>query len=473
MTKEYDLVIIGGGTGGYVAAIRASQLGMKTAVVEKTKLGGTCLHSGCIPSKTLLRSAEVFRTIKNSEQYGITTSRIQFDFLKVQERKNQIIEKLHTGIKQLMKKGNIDIYYGFARILGPSIFSPLPGTISVEMNDGRENEMLIPKYVLIATGSQPQSLPGLDIDGINIISSDEALQLDMLPTSILIIGGGVIGVEWASMLADFGVDVTIVESRPRLLPGEDEEVSRELTRIFEQKGIRILTNTKVLPESLKINKHTTIQVEKNGEKFTIDTEKILVSVGRSANIHQIGLENTNIEVMGNRIQVNPFYQTKEPHMYAIGDCIGGLQLAHVAIKEGIIAVEHMAGLNPEPIDQMDVPKCIYSNPEIASIGFTEEEAKKQGLSIKVGKFPFKGIGKAHIFGETNGFVKMIVNKENDDLLGVHIIGPHATELISEASLAKIFDAAGWEISHTIHPHPTLSEILVEASLNAEGKTLHG
>ena len=285
---------------------------MKTAVVEKTKLGGTCLHSGCIPSKTLLRSAEVFRTIKNSEQYGITTSRIQFDFLKVQERKNQIIEKLHTGIKQLMKKGNIDIYYGFARILGPSIFSPLPGTISVEMNDGRENEMLIPKYVLIATGSQPQSLPGLDIDGINIISSDEALQLDMLPTSILIIGGGVIGVEWASMLADFGVDVTIVESRPRLLPGEDEEVSRELTRIFEQKGIRILTNTKVLPESLKINKHTTIQVEKNGEKFTIDTEKILVSVGRSANIHQIGLENTNIEVMGNRIQVNPFIKRKNP-----------------------------------------------------------------------------------------------------------------------------------------------------------------
>ncbi len=473
MAKEYDLVIIGSGPGGYVSAIRASQLGLKTAIVEKNKLGGTCLHSGCIPTKTLLKSAEVYRTIKESDQYGIASQVIGIDFSKIQNRKNDVIDNLHQGIQYLMKKEKVDVYHGTGRILGPSIFSPMPGTVSVELEDKSDNEMLIPKNVLIATGSRPKKLEGIEFDGEIILSSDDCLNMERLPNSMLIIGGGVIGVEWASMLADLDVDVTIVEYAERLIPSEDEEISKELANSLKKKGVQVLTNAKVLAETLKKSNRVKIQVEIGHERKELEADKVLLSVGRIANTNDLGLENTDIELHDGKIRVNDFYQTKESHIYAIGDCIGGIQLAHVASREGIIAVEHMAGLNPTTLNERQVPKCIYSSPEVASIGLTEQKAKDLGYSIKVGKFPFKAIGKALVNGKTDGFVKMIADKKTDDLLGVHLIGSNVTELISEASLATLLDATPWEIAEAIHPHPTLSEIFAEVSMAVDGKAIHG
>ncbi|MED1672606.1 dihydrolipoyl dehydrogenase [Pallidibacillus thermolactis] len=473
MAKEYDLVIIGSGPGGYVSAIRASQLGLKTAIVEKNKLGGTCLHSGCIPTKTLLKSAEVYRTIKESDQYGIASQVIGIDFSKIQNRKNDVIDNLHQGIQFLMKKEKVDVYHGTGRILGPSIFSPMPGTVSVELEDKSDNEMLKPKNVLIATGSRPKKLEGIEFDGEIILSSDDCLNMERLPNSMLIIGGGVIGVEWASMLADLDVDVTIVEYAERLIPSEDEEISKELANSLKKKGVQVLTNAKVLAETLKKSNRVKIQVEIGHERKELEADKVLLSVGRIANTNDLGLENTDIELHDGKIRVNDFYQTKESHIYAIGDCIGGIQLAHVASREGIIAVEHMAGLNPTTLNERQVPKCIYSSPEVASIGLTEQKAKDLGYSIKVGKFPFKAIGKALVNGKTDGFVKMIADKKTDDLLGVHLIGSNVTELISEASLATLLDATPWEIAEAIHPHPTLSEIFAEVSMAVDGKAIHG
>ncbi|WP_031408400.1 dihydrolipoyl dehydrogenase [Geobacillus vulcani] len=472
MAKEYDVVILGGGTGGYVAAIRASQLGLKTAVVEKGKLGGTCLHAGCIPSKALLRSAEVYAQTKNGEAFGVIADGVRLDFAKVQARKAAIVEQLHKGVQHLMKKGKIDVYAGIGRLLGPSIFSPLPGTVSVEMNDGSENEMLVPKFVVIATGSRPRTLPGLEPDGEFVMTSDEALQMEALPSSILIVGGGVIGMEWASMLNDFGVDVTVLEYADRILPTEDEDVSKEMEKLLRRRGVNIVTGAKVLPETLEKRNGVTIQAEHQGERKTFTADKMLVSVGRQANIEGIGLENTEIVVEKGYIQTNAFGQTKESHIYAIGDVIGGLQLAHVAAHEGIVAIEHLAGRNPAPIDYTMVPRCIYTRPEAAAVGLTEQEAKAKGYDVKVGKFPFKAIGKALVFGEAEGFVKFIADRNTDDLLGVHMVGPHVTDLISEAGLARVLDAAPWEVAHAIHPHPTLSEAMAEAALAVDGKAIH-
>ncbi|MFC4558754.1 dihydrolipoyl dehydrogenase [Virgibacillus kekensis] len=473
MAKDYDLVILGGGTGGYVAAIRASQLGMQVAVVEKGELGGTCLHRGCIPSKALLRSAEVFKQTKEATEYGVETNNTTLNFLKVQERKNKIVQQLHQGVQGLMKKGKIDVYTGFGRILGPSIFSPMPGTISIEYENGDENTMIVPKYVLVATGSRPKSLPGLEIDGKSVMTSDDALNMEELPSSIIIVGGGVIGIEWASMLADFGVDVTVVEYLNQILPTEDEEVVKEAEKQLKKKGITFYKGAKVLPDTLEKEDGVKVKAEIDGKNETFQADKMLVSVGREANTTNIGLENTDIVVDRGFIQTNKHFQTKEAHIYAIGDVIGGMQLAHVASHEGITAVEHMADQSPQPINYDNVPSCIYSNPEIASVGLTEKQAKDQGYAVKVGKFPFKAVGKALVHGDSEGFVKVITNKDNEDLLGVHMIGPHVTDMISEAGLAKVLDATAWEIAESIHPHPTLSEVMGEAALAVEGKQIHG
>lgn len=472
MAQEYDLVILGGGTGGYVAAIKASQLGLKTAIIEKGKLGGTCLHKGCIPSKALLRSAEVFATAKKSEEFGVTTGEVGVNFAKVQERKEKIVEQLHKGVQHLMKQGKIDVYEGLGRILGPSIFSPMPGTISVEMNNGEENEMLIPKNVIVATGSRPRTLPGLEADGQYVMTSDEALAMEELPKSIIVVGGGVIGIEWASMLADFGTEVTVIEYADRIIPTEDKEVSREMQRAMKKKGVKIVTGAKVLPETLTKGNGVKISAELKGESKDFAAEKILVSVGRQANVEGIGLENTEIQLEKGFIITNEYFQTKESHIYAIGDVIGGLQLAHVASHEGIVAVEHIAGVETHPIDYTLVSKCIYSSPEAASVGLTEDEAMEKGFEVKTGKFSFKAIGKALVYGESDGFVKIVADKETNDILGVHMIGPHVTDMISEAGLAKVLDATPWEVAHTIHPHPTLSEAIGEAALAVDGKAIH-
>ncbi|WHY65619.1 dihydrolipoyl dehydrogenase [Neobacillus sp. SuZ13] len=472
MAQEYDLVVLGGGTGGYVAAIRASQLGLKTAIVEKGKLGGTCLHQGCIPSKALLRSAEVFATAKHSEDFGVITSDVSINFGKVQERKNKIIDQLHKGVQHLMKQGKIDVYEGIGRILGPSIFSPMPGTISVEMNNGEENEMLLPKNVIIATGSRPRTLPGLEIDREYVMTSDEALQLESLPNSIIIVGGGVIGIEWASMLHDFGVDVTVIEYADRIIPTEDKEISKEMQRLMKKKGIKLVTSAKVLPETMVRDNGVAISAEVKGTVKEFKAEKLLVSVGRQANTEGIGLENTEIQIEKGFIATNEFFQTKESHIYAIGDVIGGLQLAHVASHEGIIAVEHIAGKDPSPLQYHLVSRCIYSNPEVSSVGITEDQAIEKGHKVKTGKFSFRAIGKALVFGESDGFVKIVADEETNDILGVHMIGPHVTDMITEAGLAMVLDATPWEIAHTIHPHPTLSEAIGEAALAVDGKAIH-
>ena len=472
MSTEYDLVILGGGTGGYVAAIRASQLGLKTAIVEAGKLGGTCLHAGCIPSKALLRSAEVYQTVKKAAGFGVQTEAPVFDFGVAQERKQSIVDKLHNGVQYLIKQGKIDLYEGYGRLLGPSIFSPMAGTVSVEMNNGEENEMLIPKNVLLATGSRPRTLAGLTIDGQTVLTSDDALRLKQLPSSMLIVGGGVIGVEWASMLCDFDVEVTILEYADRILPTEDEEISKAMTKALKKKGIKIVTGAKVLPETLSVQDSLTISAEESGTSRDYQAEKMLVSVGRDANTDGIGLENTDIEISKGVIQVNEVYQTKESHIYAIGDCIGGMQLAHVASHEGIKAVEHMAGLKTEPIRYDWIPRCIYSSPEAASVGITEEEALKRGHKVKVGKFPFQALGKALVFGEAEGFAKIISDANSDDLLGVHMIGPHVTDMISEAGLALVLNATAWEVASSIHPHPSLSEVIGEAALAVDGMALH-
>ena len=472
MATEYDLVILGGGTGGYVAAIRASQLGLKTAIVEKGKVGGTCLHAGCIPSKALLRSAEVYQTIKHAAEFGVEVQESRLNFLKAQERKEAIVEQLHKGVQYLIKQGKIDLYEGFGRILGPSIFSPMPGTVSVEMNNGEENEMLLPKNVIIATGSRPKSLPGLKIDGEMIMTSDEALQLKELPSSLLVIGGGVIGVEWASMMADFGVDVTILEYADRIIPTEDRDISKEMQRLLKKKGIKVVTKAKLLPDTLKTEGGATISAERNGAVEDYKADKILVSVGRQANVEGIGLQNTDIRVDKGVIAVNKFYQTAESHIYAIGDVIGGMQLAHVASHEGITAVEHIANQSPHALQYDLISRCIYSTPEVASVGITEEEALERGHKIKVGKFPFKAIGKALVYGESDGFVKMISDEETDDLLGVHMIGPHVTDMISEAGLALVLNATAWEVAQTIHPHPSLAEAIGEAALAVDDKAIH-
>jgi dihydrolipoamide dehydrogenase len=429
-------------------------------------------RSSDLPSKALLRSAEVYSTAMKSEEFGVITGEVGLDFIKVQERKDKIVSQLHRGVQHLMKQGKIDVFEGIGRILGPSIFSPMPGTISVEMNDGSENEMLIPKNVLIATGSRPRSLPGLQIDGDNVVTSDEALQLQELPKSIIIVGGGVIGIEWASMLSDFGVDVTVLEFADRIIPTEDRDISKEMIRLMKKKGVKIVTKARVLSETLKSEGTVSISADINGETKEYFADKILVSVGRQANVEGIGIENTDIQIENGFIQTNDFYQTKESHIYAIGDVIGGLQLAHVASHEGIVAVEHIFGKNPHKIDYSLVSKCIYSNPEAASVGYTEDEAKQMGYSLKIGKFPFKAIGKALVFGESDGFVKIIADEKTNDILGVHMIGPHVTDMISEAGLARVLDATPWEIAQTIHPHPTLSEAIGEAALAVDGLAIH-
>ncbi|MEK4662776.1 dihydrolipoyl dehydrogenase [Priestia sp. FSL H7-0729] len=467
-----DVAILGGGTGGYVAAIRAAQLGKQVVIIEKDKLGGTCLHRGCIPSKALLKSAEVYAEIQESETYGIETNGATLVFPKVQARKDAIVEQLHQGVQFLMKKNKIQVVHANGRVIGPSIFSPQSGAVAVEFEDG-EMDTVVPTNLIIATGSRPRVLPGLEPDGKFIMSSDEALRMDELPASLIIVGGGVIGLEWASMLNDFGVDITVVEAAAHVLPAEDEDVAREMQRLLGKRGVRFLTGAKVLTETYSTDTDG-IQIDVqlgDDQQETLRAEKMLVSVGRQANVENIGLENTDIKLERGFIAVNKQLQTGEGHIYAIGDCIGGLQLAHAASHEGILAVNHLAGETVHAVESHRIPRCVYTRPEAASIGFTEREAKERGYDIKTGKFPFQAIGKSLIHGSRDGFVKVIADAKTNDILGVHMIGTHVTELIAEASLAQMLDATPWEVGQTIHPHPSLSEIMGEAMLAVDGKAI--
>ncbi|UOQ47504.1 dihydrolipoyl dehydrogenase [Gracilibacillus caseinilyticus] len=474
MAHNYDLVILGGGTGGYMTAIRAVQLGLKTAVVEKEALGGTCLHKGCIPTKALLKSASVFQQVKSAATFGVETSEPTFNLMQAIERKDNIVASLHEGVTHLMKTNRIDVYEGYGRILGPSIFSPIAGTISVEYDDDRENDLLIPKNVVIATGSSPAVLPSIKSDHEDILTSDDLVNLTELPASIVIVGGGVIGIEWASFLHDAGVEVTILEAQEHILPMFDQEITKQLKRSLEKKGITIVEQAKI--ESATKTEATKLQVQyqKKDQIHQMTADKLLLAVGRKANTYKIGLENTDIQVdQKGFISVNQDFQTEESHIYAIGDVIGGRQLAHVATYEGKKAVEHIADVTTSTLSDQEIPSCIYSNPEVAMIGFTEQEVKQKGYDYQTEKISLQAIGKAHVNGHTDGFMKIIIDTKTDDILGIHLLGEHVTELIGQASIAKYFDSSALELSEVMYPHPSVGEIFGEAAQAVQGRKIHG
>jgi len=471
-TREYDVVVLGGGIGGYTAAIRAAQLGMKAAIIERDKLGGTCLHRGCIPSKSLLRSAEVLHTVRSGSEYGIETELLSIRYDKVLERKDRVVNQLYNGLQYLMKKHRIEVISGIGRINGPSIFSPRSGAVALELPNG-DAETILPKHLIIATGSRPRQLPQLPADGVSVLTSDDALQMQELPRSMIILGGGVIGVEWASMLNDYGVQVTIVEAADRLVPGEDSDVSQALARSLAARGVEILTGARLdLERTTVTDRDVRIRLNIGGDERELAAEKLLVSIGRQANVDDIGLENTDIQVENGAIKVNEYMQTTEKHIYAIGDVNGILPLAHAAARQAIIAVEHFAGESPLPFDPLLVPRCIYSRPEAASFGLTEQAARDNGHAVKTGKYPFSALGKALVIGDQEGFVKVVADERTHDILGVHMVGPHVTDLISEAALARLLDATPWEIGQLAHPHPSLSEALGEAMLQVDGLAIH-
>ena len=467
-TSNADLVVLGGGTGGYVAAIKAAQKGLSVVLVEEDKLGGTCLHRGCIPTKSLLRSAELLEESRQFDDFGLETHKeVELNFTKVQNRKRSIIKQLYQGIQGLMKKHKIRIIHSRGIIMGPSIFSPVSGAVLTTAEDGEE-EIIIPKKLIIATGSTPRSLPNIHIDENYILSSDGILEMEVLPDSIAIIGGGVIGCEFASLLNSFGVDVTILEFADRLLLTESKAVSKSFTQEIIKKGIKVQTSSEV--ESADITEQG-VQVKIKGQEKILSVDKVLVAVGRKPNIDSIGLQNTSIKFDKKGIQVNEFYQTAESHIYAVGDCIETMQLAHVAMKEGEIAVSHMLEEKVIPLDYNLVPRCTYSSPEIASIGFNRESLP-DGKKVKVGSFPFTGNGKALIHGGAIGFVEVLRDADNDDLLGLSMIGPGVTNLISEVSTAMFLDASPIEIGEAIHAHPTLSEAIQEANLDSYKLAIH-
>jgi dihydrolipoamide dehydrogenase len=477
MPIEVDVAIVGGGPGGYTAAVRAAQAGRSVVIIERDKLGGTCLHRGCIPSKSLLRSAEVYATIGEASSYGISLpegAAASVDWKAVLQRKNSIVDQLHKGLQSLMKLNKITVVNGSGRIIGPSIFSPRSGAIAVELADG-ESETVVPKNVIIATGSRPRRIEGLVYDGVHIATSDEALDWSSRPSSILIIGGGVIGVEWASMLCDFGTEVTIVEAADRLLPTEDKDVSSELAKALKKRGVKIITGASLQAERCKLtDSGVQAEVKVKDETMTIRAEKMLVSIGRQGNVENLGLENTDVKTDKGFVKINPTtLQTGESHIYAVGDCIGGIQLAHAAMHEAAVAVEHLTGRQANRVADRDIPRCIYSRPEAASIGWTEVDAKANGFAVKTAKLPLRILGKALVYGESDGFAKVVADKSTGDLLGVHLVGAHATELIAEAALAKLLDAVPWEIGRSIHPHPTLSEAMQEVMLALDGGAGHG
>jgi len=465
MPMEADVAVLGGGPGGYTAAVLAARAGKSVILIERDKLGGTCLHRGCVPSKALLRSAEIYAAVRGAEAFGIRLGggEAVVDWSAVMARKVAVVERLHGSLRSLVEGSGVQIVRGTGRIIGPSIFSPRSGSVAVQLAGG-EQETVVPRHLIIATGSRPVRLDGLPYDGDRVVTGEEALNWPSLPSSVLIVGGGVTGVEWASMLTDFGVRVTVVETADRILPGEDRDISAELKKALERRGAEVITGARLLVETCRVkNGEVSMEVEADGRKRRLKGERMLVSVGRRGNVEDLGLENTDIRTERGFIVVNPAtLQTDEPHIYAVGDVIGGVQLAHAAMHEAAVAVDHLCGRQPRRAADRDVPRCIYSRPEAAAIGWTEDAAREAGFDVMTARMPVSAFGKAQVDGETDGFVKVVADRATGDWLGVHMVGPHVTELIAEASLARVVDAVPWELAYTIHPHPTLSEAMQEA-----------
>ena len=465
-TEQFDVVIIGSGPGGYVAAIRAGQLGLKAAMVEKdTRLGGTCTLRGCIPTKQMLMSAHIYEQMQHAADFGVQATGIQLAFADVQKRKDKVVLKNTKGIEYLMKKNKVTVFKGTGKLA-------LPGKVEVTGADGAK-QTIQTKNIIIATGSVVRPIPGFETDGAHVVNSDHILELKDVPKSLIVMGAGAVGCEFASVYSRFGAETTIVELMPRLVPLEDEEVSKELEKSFRKRGIKSQLDTKLE----KLEKSDTGVVvtgrTSKGEAVRLEAEMLLVAVGRMPFTEGLGLEGTKIKVERGFVQVDEFQQTGEKGVYAIGDVVPTPLLAHLASKEGIVAVEHLAGQkNVRPINLRLVPNCTYCDPEVASVGLTEAKAREQGYDVKIGKFPFSASGKARILGEEEGFVKIIGESKYDEILGVHIIGAHATELIAEACVAMQLESTAEELGRTMHAHPTVSETVMEAAEGVHGLAVH-
>ncbi|SHE42507.1 dihydrolipoamide dehydrogenase [Psychroflexus salarius] len=461
--SKYDIIVVGSGPGGYVTAIRASQLGFKVAVVEKESLGGVCLNWGCIPTKALLKSAQVFDYLNHASDYGLKVEKADKDFSAVVKRSRNVAEGMSKGVQFLMKKNKIDVLNGNGKLLKGK---------KVEVTDKNDKKTTYEAdHVIIATGARSRELPNLPQDGKKVIGYRKAMTLEKQPKSMIVVGSGAIGVEFASFYNAMGTDVTIVEYLPNIVPVEDEEVSKQFERIYKKKGIKIMTNSSV--ESVDTSgKNVKAKVKTKKGEESLEADIVLSAVGIKTNIENIGLEEVGIKTEKDKIQVNDFYQTNIPGYYAIGDVTHGPALAHVASAEGILCVEKIAGMKVEAIDYGNIPGCTYSNPEIASVGMTEKQAKEAGYDIKVGKFPFSASGKASASGAKDGFVKVIFDAKYGEWLGCHMLGAGVTDMIAEAVLGRKLETTGHEVLKTIHPHPTMSEAVMEAVADAYDEVIH-
>jgi dihydrolipoamide dehydrogenase len=461
--RDFDVVVLGGGPGGYVAAIRAGQLGLKTAVVEKERVGGVCLNWGCIPSKALLRNSEIYRSFKEASKWGIQVGDLSFDFGKVIERSRTTSDTIVKGVEFLLRKNKVETIPGTGRFTKPN-------ELSVETSGG-EKSTVRGKHVLIATGCRPRPLPFAPVDGKAIMSSRDALARREFPKSIIIIGAGAIGVEFASFYSAFGSQVTLVEALPNVVPLEDAEISAILKKSFERRGMTVLVGAKVA--ALKPGKNgVSATVEVGGKSETFEADTCLVAIGVAPNTEDLGLDRIGVAVEKGFVKVDDSFRTNVPGVYAIGDVNGPPLLAHVASAEGIVCVERLAGHAESRIDFGNFPSCTYCQPQIGSIGMTEEEAKAKGIEYKVGKFPFTALGKAKAVGETEGLVKLIIGRKYGEILGGHIIGAEATEQIAEIAIARGAEATQMELHRTIHAHPTFSEAVMEAAAAADGEAIH-
>ena len=455
---NYDIIVVGSGPGGYVTAIRSSQLGFKTAIVEKESLGGVCLNWGCIPTKALLKSAQVFEYLNHAKDYGLNAENVSKDFNKIIDRSRNVAKGMSKGVNFLMKKNKIDVLTGYGKIKKDKI-------VSVDGNDYKAS------HVIIATGSRSRTIDSIPQDGNQIIGYREAMTLKKQPKSITIVGSGAIGIEFAYFYNSIGTNVNIVEYMPNIVPLEDEDVSKELAKSFKKKGINILTSSEVI--SVKKTKNKVIAIiKKNDEETNLESEILLSAVGIKSNIENIGLEDVGIAVDNDKIIADKYYNTNIPGYYAIGDVVSGPALAHVASAEGILCVEKIAGHNVSPINYGNIPSCTYCSPEISSVGLTEKQAVEKGYKIKVGKFPFSASGKASASGTKEGFVKVIFDEKYGEWLGCHMIGAGVTDMIAEAVLGRKLETTGTEVLKAIHPHPTMSEAVMEAVAAAYDEVIH-
>ncbi len=465
MADQYDVVVIGGGPGGYVAAIRAAQLGMKTVVVEREHMGGICLNWGCIPTKALLRSAEIYHYMQHAEQFGLSAKDVSFDLKKVVERSRSVSSKLTGGIGMLMKKNKVTVLEGTGKLLGK-------GKVEVVKKDGSGKVELAAKHIILATGARARQIPGLEGDGKLIWTYREAMVPDMMPKSLLVVGSGAIGIEFASFYRTLGADVTVVEVQDRVLPVEDEEISKFAHKAFEKQGMKLMTGAQV--KAFKKGKDTvTVTVEKGGKAQEITVDRVIMAVGIVPNTENLGLENTKVKTERGHVVTDGYGATDEPGVYAIGDITGAPWLAHKASHEGVICVEKIAGLKDvHPMKKENIPGCTYCHPQVASVGLTEKAAKEKGYKVKVGRFQFIGNGKAIALGEPEGLVKTIFDEKTGELLGAHMIGAEVTEMIQGYVVGKTLETTEADLMHTVFPHPTLSEMMHESVLDAYGRALH-